>query len=332
MTSPSLISKPIPPAKFKAPRREQTALIRFGIPAALFLVTLLSTTAVGMRYMHNFRLGSPPLTTDADILPFEWVCQHLNDLASGLPFSLTLVGILLAHEFGHYFACRYYAVRSTLPYLMPAPSLSGTFGAVIRLQSVIRTRAALIVIGASGPIAGFVVALATVSIGLALSTYTSAAVITNQVQAPLTIGLIHLLQQRVSAVPLPVLAFIIPHPVLIASWIGLLITALNLIPAGQLDGGHILYAISPEAHRWSSRLVIVTLFVLGTFYWAGWILWGAILMTPAMRHPRVADTQPLSKPLTALIPICLLLLVCCGTFQPFRGYGLVDVIARYRHH
>ena len=152
---------------------------------------MFSTTAVGMRYMHNFRLGNPPLGSDADILPFDWVIHHLRDLATGLPFSLTLVGILLAHEFGHYFACRRFSVRSTLPYLLPAPSLSGTFGAVIRLKSVVRSRAALIVIGASGPIAGFIVALATVTLGLSLSTYSPTPLIHN-VQAPLTIIVLHL--------------------------------------------------------------------------------------------------------------------------------------------
>jgi membrane-associated protease RseP (regulator of RpoE activity) len=328
MTSPHAISQPLS----KTTRREQTALLRIGLPVLLFLITMLSTTAVGMRYMHNFRLGRAPLSTDADILPYTWVFQHRTDLLAGLPFSLTLIGILLAHEFGHYFACRFYSVRSSLPYLLPAPSLSGTFGAVIRLHSVIRSRAALIVIGASGPIAGFVVALATVALGLAWSTYASTPLTASNVQAPLLIGAVRLALQHVSPSGLPPLRMIVPHPILVASWIGLLITALNLIPAGQLDGGHIVYAISPALHRWSSRLVILSLFALGIFSWAGWILWGIILMTPAMRHPRVADTQPLTRPQAALIPICLVILVCCGTFQPFKGYALLEVISNYRHH
>jgi Zn-dependent protease len=327
MTSPSLLSQPLP----KAPRREQPALQRIAIPVALFAVTMLTTTAVGMRYMRNFRLGIAPLGTDDDILPYSWVVHHLRDLASGLPFSLTLAGILLAHEFGHYFACRRYGVRSTLPYMLPAPSLSGTFGAVIRLQSVIRSRAALIVIGASGPIAGFVVALATVVLGLALSTYAATPLIHN-VQSPLAIVLLHhLLRGPLSAGPL---AQIVPHPVLIASWIGLLITALNLIPAGQLDGGHILYAISPAVHRWTSRVVVAALFLLGVFSWTGWFLWGIILLTPGMRHPRVPDPLPLGQGLAALAPVCLVLFVLTGTFAPFKGYGLWSIVyelyGRYR--
>jgi hypothetical protein len=89
---------------------------------------MLSTTSVGMRYMYNFTLGRPPLSSDADVLPFGWVFLHFGRFASGLPFSLTLIAILLAHEFGHYFACRAFGVKATLPYLLPAPSLSGSFG------------------------------------------------------------------------------------------------------------------------------------------------------------------------------------------------------------
>jgi len=286
---------------------------------------MLSTTAVGMRYMYNFRLGRPPLTTDADILPYPWVSHNLDQLASGLPFSLTLVAILLAHEFGHYFACRRFNVRASLPYLLPAPSLSGTFGAVIRLKSVVRSRAALIVIGAAGPIAGFLVALVTVTLGLAWSTYATAPLL-QKVQPPLTIVAIH---AAISGQPL---ALIIPHPVLIASWIGLLITALNLIPAGQLDGGHILYAISPASHRWSSRIVIATLLVLGVLNWIGWIVWAIILMLPGMRHPRVDDPVPLTPLQTALIPICLLILLTTGTPEPFKGYGIIDIIPKLLTH
>jgi len=328
MTSPTLPSQTVAPAA----RVQSSSLQRIGIPILLFGVTMFTTTAVGMRYMHNFRLGVPPLANDADILPFVWVVQHLQLLATGLPFSLTLVGILLTHEFGHYFACRRYGVRSTLPYMLPAPSLSGTFGAVIRLNSSIRSRAALLAIGASGPVAGFVVALVAVLLGLSLSTY-SAIPLVHKVQSPLAIVLLHRALHALTGAN-PDIALIVPHPVLTASWIGLLITALNLIPAGQLDGGHVLYSISPTMHRWSTRIVIGGLFGLGFFYWAGWFVWGLVLMTPGMRHPRVADTMPLSRWHLALVPACLLILVACGTFEPFHGYGLINVIEQFAtgHH
>jgi len=328
MTSPTIVSQ----SAAQASGRGQSSFQRFGLPILLFCITMFTTTAVGMRYMHNFRLGMPPLANDDDILPYDWVVHHLQLLASGLPFSLTLIGILLMHEFGHYFACRLYGVRSTLPLMLPAPSLSGTFGAVIRLQSSIRSRAALLVIGASGPLAGFIVALFTVTLGLSLSTYASQPLVHN-VQSPLTIIAIHHLLQFFTSAR-PNITLIVPHPVLTASWIGLLITALNLIPAGQLDGGHILYSVSPRMHRWSSRLVVVTLFGLGLFYWAGWIVWGIVLMLPGMRHPKVNDTIPMSKWHLALVPTCLVILVIAGTFQPFQGYGLIHILQKLpgRYH
>jgi membrane-associated protease RseP (regulator of RpoE activity) len=134
--------------------------------------------------------------------------------------------------------------------------------------------------------------------------------------------------------PTPDITLIVPHPVLTASWIGLLITALNLIPAGQLDGGHILYAISPTLHRWSSRIVVVVLFALGLWSWAGWIVWGIVLLMPGMRHPRIPDSEPLTKAQLALIPACLCILAVAGTFQPFQGYGLLHILQKLpgRYH
>ena len=328
MTSPTIVSPSVPKASGQSP----SGLQRVGLPILLFCVTMFTTTAVGMRYMHNFRLGAPPLASDADILPFEWVIQHLQLLATGLPFSLTLIAILLTHEFGHYFACRLYGVRSTLPLMLPAPSLSGTFGAVIRLQSSIRSRAAFIVIGASGPVAGFVVALITVALGLSLSTYAPAPLV-HKVQSPLMILAIHHVLQFFTGAR-PDITLIVPHPVLTASWIGLLITALNLIPAGQPDGGHIIYSISPAMHRWSSRFVVATLFCLGLFFWAGWIVWAIVLMLPGMRHPKVNDTVPMNKWQIALVPTCFVILLVAGTFQPFQGYGLIHILQKLpgRYH
>ena len=319
MTSPSLLSQKVTPAR-------PVTLADLWMPLLLFVITVLSTTAVGMRYMHNFRLGLAPITSDADVLPYAWVFLHRADFASGLPFSLTLIGILLAHEFGHYFACRAFAVSSTLPYLLPAPSLSGTFGAVIRLKSRVRTRSALIVIGASGPIAGFVVIIATVIVGLQQSTFASTPVLP-QIQPPLLIssifGMLHF------ASPL---RLIVPHPILVASWIGLLITSLNLVPAGQLDGGHILYALSPAAHRISSRVMTVLLFAMGIFLWAGWLVWGSLLLLPGMKHPRIPSEQPVTLAQYALVPVCAVILLLAGMLQPFQSYSLITLLQRLIHH
>ena len=325
MTSPTLFEQP--PLPFSPPVA-QTVLRRSAVPALLFVVTMFTTTAVGMRYMHNFVAGQSPLGGDADVLPFVWMFHNLSSLTSGLPFSITLVGILLAHEFGHYFACRFSGVKATLPYLIPAPSLSGTFGAVIRLKSRVRTRAALIVIGAAGPVMGFVVALGTVTYGLMHSTYAAQPVM-HRIQAPL---LVALLQRALNDGQ--DLSLVVPHPVLVASWIGLLITALNLIPAGQLDGGHIVYAFSPRLHKVCSVIVIAGMFVLGILSWAGWLVWAGILMMPGMRHPKVQNEEQLGRGLMVLLPVCAVILIMCATYQPFQGYSVVDLFhklpTRYR--
>jgi len=328
MTSPALIADP--PAQTKA--RQQLSS-RAGVPILLFILTLFSTTSVGMRYMYNFVLGRPPLSSDADVLPFGWVVLHFDRFYTGLPFSLTLIAILLAHEFGHYFACRSFGVRATLPYLLPAPSLSGSFGAVIRLKSRVRSRSALIVIGAMGPIAGFIVALGTVFLGLALSNYSPVDIVP-RVQSPLIVTALHEVLAALRGDlhnPAHSLFLLIPHPILTASWMGILITALNLIPAGQLDGGHILYAISPTAHRISSKIVVATLFVLGFFYWSGWILWGIILLTPGMRHPIVPEDTPLRRWHWGLVPVCLAIFLLAGTYEPFKGYSLLHVLEILPH-
>lgn len=330
---PAMTSSPLPahtatPIAARALRRP-----RWALPLLLFAITMISTTSVGMRYMYNFHLGRPPLSSDADILPFGWVFLHRANFLSGLPFSMTLIGILLAHEFGHYFACRTFNVNSTLPYLLPAPSLSGSFGAVIRLKSRVRSRSALIVIGAMGPIAGFVVAMFTITMGLRLSAYSPVSIVP-RVQAPLIITALHQLLRAVHGDlhnPAHSIFLLLPHPVLTASWMGILITALNLIPAGQLDGGHILYAVSPAMHKVCSKLVVAVLLLLGLFYWSGWVLWGLILLMPGMRHPLVSSEEPVKPWHWALTPVCLVIFLLAGTYEPFRGYSLLHILQTLPH-
>jgi Zn-dependent protease len=324
----------------------------------LLALTLVSTTAVGSRYMYNFELGNAPLADLTDLFPFAWVWQHPEYIQSGLPFSITLLAILLAHEFSHYIACRAYGVRTSLPFVFPAPTLGGTAGALLRIQSRIPSRSALITIGASGPIAGFLVALVTTCYGLVHSKAVLAPTPPSlfRFQAPELITLLHRLLSD-SHPELPPLAQIVPHPVLVASWIGILITALNLIPAGQLDGGHILYALSPRLHKLGTNLSIGVLLYLGTVEWVGWLLWAFLLMSPSMaHHPRLgsdpephpepppetsaepaaraseasegsAATLPPSRRLHTLVALfCGGILLLCGTLQPCVGNSLTDLL------
>jgi membrane-associated protease RseP (regulator of RpoE activity) len=184
-----------------------------------------------------------------------------------------------------------------------------------------------------GPIAGFLVALATITVGLALSRY-SAVDIVPRVQAPLIVTGLHQLLLAARGQlhnPAQSIFLLIPHPILTASWMGILITALNLIPAGQLDGGHILYAVSPAAHKITSKLMVTGLFVLGFFYWSGWILWGIILLMPGMRHPIVPDDEPVKRWHWALVPVCLAIFLLAGTYEPFKGYSLLHILRILPH-
>ncbi|SEF47571.1 hypothetical protein SAMN05421819_0131 [Bryocella elongata] len=295
---------------------------RLWFQALLLLVTLFSTTVVGMRYMANFRAGLPPIASDNDVLPYGWAFAHAHAAASGLPFSLTLLTILLVHEMGHYLAARRYAISATLPYVIPAPSLSGTAGAIIRLEGRVTSRSALLAVGALGPVSGFLVAIAAGILGLHLS----------RAGLPIAPGLVEfhfpLLLRLLSAwihphVPASALTW---HPVLVAAWIGVLITSLNLVPAGQFDGGHVLYAFSPRAHRWFTWATIATLLCLGVIYWIGWILWACLLLLPGMRHPRISESTPLSWKLALLGPACLAIFLLSATPQPFGHSGLIETI------
>jgi Zn-dependent protease len=302
---------------------------RYLLPSLLFVATILTTTLIGMRYMYDFRMGQSPITSEVDILPYAWDWQHLRLFTDGLPFSMTLLAILLAHEFGHFLACRYFNVETTLPLLFPAPTFSGTFGALIRIRSRVRSRGALIAIGASGPIAGFVVASAATCYGLVHSTALNP-------QAPPSIlrtsapGLMTVLRNTlIASYPdIPPLLGMAPHPVLIASWVGLLITAFNLLPAGQLDGGHIVYALSPRLHRLSSTATIGVLLYLGTIEWIGWLFWAILLMLPMMKHPKILDRTPLGLETLALAPVSFAIFAVSASTQPVAGMSLMQLLLK----
>ena len=276
--------------------------------------------------MQNFRMGMPPLVNESDLFPLHWIWYHPSALASGWSFSLALLAILLTHEAGHFFFCRRHGIDASWPYVLPAPTLSGTAGAVIRIRSRIPSRRALIEVGIAGPIAGYVVAVFMSVLGLLLSRPAGAgsAVALVQFHQPLTITLLDRLLAAI--VPgVPAIGNLLPHPILIASWVGLFVTSLNLIPAGQLDGGHILYAISPQWHRRMTVVVPIVLLVMGVTLWTGWILWGVILLLPAMRHPHVGyfPLMPYNHRWLCLLALAILLLTFLPA--PFVGTSVIDL-------
>jgi membrane-associated protease RseP (regulator of RpoE activity) len=222
-------------------------------------------------------------------------------LSGGLLFSISLILILGAHEFGHYWASRRNGVRSTLPYFIPAPPIfiAGTFGAFIQIKQVIPNRRVLMEIGCAGPIAGFVVALPTLVYGLSLS----------KVSLVLGIGGVNFGSSLILNICAEWVLGVDPqspglnihlHPIAFAGWIGMLVTALNLIPIGQLDGGHIVFALSPNQHKWMGYLFFVALFPLG-YFWPGWFFWAFMIALMGFKTtPLLDETEELSTPHKAL--------------------------------
>ena len=198
-------------------------------------------------------------------------------LAGGLLFSISLLLILGAHEFGHYWASKKNGVQSTLPYFIPAPPIfiAGTFGAFIQIKQRIPNRMVLMEIGAAGPIAGFVVALPMLILGLYLSPVTP-SIGMGSINFGSSLILNFCSQLVLGVDPSSPDINIHLHPIAFAGWIGMLITALNLMPVGQLDGGHIIYAIAPGKHSVIGKIFFAGLFPLG-YFWPGWFFWAAMI-------------------------------------------------------
>jgi len=272
------------------------------LPAILFTVTAITTTLAGA------------LQQGADVLADPW------SIVKGVPFSLSLLLILGTHELGHFMASRRHGVATTLPTFIPGPPfppMIGTFGAVIRIKSPITTKAALVEIGASGPLAGFVVALFVTWWGLDHS-----AVIPRSAAAgSLGLGssLIFHALSYITVGPIPATHDVMLHPVAFAGWIGFFVTAMNLLPIGQLDGGHIVYSLLGARHRLFSMLMIAALAILGALTWPGWFVWAALILIIGIWHPPVEDQREPMDPERRLIAASALA-VFVLTFIPTPFY------------
>jgi membrane-associated protease RseP (regulator of RpoE activity) len=294
-----------------APPRE-----RYWLYSLLFVLTLVTTTVVGAAMQVDFDRNLP-FDVEHSFDMYAWLWRHPAGMALGLPFSLTLLAILTAHEFGHYLAAVYHRVDASLPYFMPSPFL-GTFGAFIRVRSPIYSKRVLFDIGAAGPIAGFVFLLPALSIGLAFS-----KVIPNiAAQGSLHFGMPALQWLFAQAIfPGVRPADIYLHPVARAAWVGMFATAMNLLPIGQLDGGHILYSFFPRRHKTVSKLLCVALLPLGKF-WLGWLVWGIVLFFLGRRHPVIYDDSELGTGRRQLGYLALAMFLLCFCYAPITAGGL----------
>lgn len=241
------------------------------LPVTLFSLTFLSTLFVGALHAGANIFEDPFL------------------IYKGLPFSVTLLLILLAHEFSHYIASKKHRVEATLPYFIPAPTIFGTLGAVIKMKSPITTKNALMDIGASGPIAGFIVAVLASIIGLFLSDVMP--VTTGEGMIVLGDSLLFSGLVKIIIGTVPENYDVILHPVALAGWIGFFVTSLNLLPIGQLDGGHIAYAILGDKHKTLSIILIVAMTVVGYFLWIGWIVFVGLFLILGFRHPPIIYSE-----------------------------------------
>ena len=266
---------------------------QYALSGATLLLSLFASTTLGAGWYLSTRTD---VTTD--LLPWlgpSTIQRVWNDpdlLRLGFQFSLPLLLILLCHELGHFLMCRHYCLRATPPYFLPAPVGLGTFGAFIRIRERIRDKRQLLDIGVAGPIAGFVVLLPFLFYGIARSR--PAEILAVPPNTPTELVL--LLPGSCLATsfvtwlfhgPLAEGAILDLHPFALSAWVGLLVTSLNLLPLGQLDGGHILYA---AAGRLQLKLAVplwALLAGVGIFFWRGWLFWCALTLLMRLRHPPV---------------------------------------------
>ena len=277
----------------------------------LFGLTCISTLLVGTVLMTLYTNPNGDLSFFlGEIGRSPWT------LLRGVPFSFAIMTILLGHEMGHYLTCRYYGIDATLPYFIPFPNPVGTMGAFIRIKSPFEHRAALLDVGIAGPIVGFVLAIPTLMIALTKSAY----IVPGPPGTSLELGeplIFKAMAAFMGKTPPPGMEINL-HPIGLAAWFGFFATAMNLLPVGQLDGGHVCYALFGRFHKKVSQVLLFTLVPLGLFYWQGWLIWATMLLIIGLRHPvTMDDSIPLSRRHTWLGWIGLAMFILCFMPMPF---------------
>jgi membrane-associated protease RseP (regulator of RpoE activity) len=313
-------SAPPPPALYYVPVFPRPSLKSLILAVALFLLTLCTCLAAGTQfaiaYEHN-----QAASLDEFVRAFTLFYRDPAALLAGLPFAATLLTILLAHELGHFFACRHHHIHSTYPFFIPLPNLIGTFGAFILIRSPIRTTRALFDVGASGPLVGIVFAVPALMYGVLHSHIVPAIALPDPDHNTVIFGtplLLRLLDALVHPGVNP--RFLLLPPAGRAAWVGLFATSLNLLPAAQLDGGHILRSIHPRLHRIASILVPLALLPLGRI-WFVWYIWAGLLLAQRfLRTSPIYDPLPLDRPRLLAAFLTLVVFILCFMPAPIFGF------------
>ncbi|MGZ5427149.1 MAG: site-2 protease family protein [Thermoanaerobaculia bacterium] len=293
-----------------APRRKE----RWWLHGLLFAATFLTTTYAGLVFAAGFR---PALLLRIENAPSLFDPRLFKE---GLVFSLPLLAILLAHELGHYLVCRRYGIDASPPYFIPFPpqvSLVGTMGAFIRIREQIRDKRQLFDMAVAGPIAGFAVSVPLLAWGVSHSRVNPSPALSEGTvifQYPILVQLF----QKIFAGATYTSVDVIEHPVFLAAWFGLFVTALNLLPLGQLDGGHTVYAVFGRFQRVLALSLLVVLALLG-LKWPGWWVWVLFTLFTGIRHPPVSNEgEPLDDRRKLVAAGVLLIFVLCFAPVPIE--------------
>ncbi len=298
---------------------------RLWLNVLLFIITMFTTFFVGFSWSINYKYAE----VLGDVNEFPITVDLLLDpqiIFLSILYAVVLLGILLGHELGHFLTCRYYNIDATLPFFIPwpPPSLIGTMGAFIKIRSPITRKRHLFDIGVAGPLTGFILAVPTLLVGLSLS----------KVVAPLpkeggfVLGEPLLLKIFSSLLfrGVPPDSDMILHPIAFAGWVGILVTALNLFPIGQLDGGHVFYALLGKKSRKYSRYILAVFIFMGIFFWIGWLVWALLISFMGLKHPRILDEDTPLSPRRKVIGIAVLLIFILSFIpDPIKGYSLLDL-------
>lgn len=288
----------------------------------LFILTVISTYFVGFLWGINYIFADRNLQEFPGLMNFSLFFDPAL-IRLSLIYSLSLLGILLGHELGHYLSCRKYGIQATLPYFIPAPTLIGTLGAFIRIRSPFTKREELFDVGANGPLVGFFLSVPALFIGLMFSKLVPAL----PRDSSILFGepLLFKVFVRIIFGKVAENQDLILHPLAVAGWVGLLVTSFNLFPVGQLDGGHILYAVFGEKTRRVSLEIVVLLAILGIFYWAGWLIWALLIYLLGLKHPAILwEPQKLSWKRKLVGIMIVLIFIFSFIPAPVTGNSLLD--------